>query len=168
MTKIRFVPASETDFEGYYDIKCGYGDIYWMGFAGKPDKEALKNCFMSRLGGLENTDGGNKRIYIVKPADGGDDVLGYIQFTFDENELEMGISISEKAQGQGVGKAAVKAAVELLSDVKQNVFVRIRDDNIRSQKCFLDNGFVRTEKYEIIDYPRSGLIKFRRYDLPKS
>ncbi len=167
MTKIRLVPAVAADFEGYFDIKCGDGEIFWMGFAGKPDREVLKNCFMSRLGGLENADGGDKRIYIVKPEDGEDDVLGYIQFTIGENELEIGISISEKAQGKGVGKAAVKAAAEVLSGVRQNVFARIRDDNIRSQKCFLDNGFVRTEKYETVDFPRSGPIKFRRYELIK-
>lgn len=165
MTEIRFVPASEKDFDGYYDIKCGDGDIFWMGFAGKPDKENLRKCFMGRLGGLENGDGGNKKIYIVKPADGGDDVWGYIQFTVDGDEIELGISISEKVQGKGIGKAAVKAAVGVLAGVKQNVFARIRDDNVRSQKCFIDNGFVKTEKYEMVDYPRSGLIKFRRYDL---
>ncbi len=165
MAEIRLVPATENDFEGYYDIKCGDGDIFWMGFAGKPDKENLRKCFLSRLGGFENKDGGNKKIYIVKPANGADDVLGYIQFTFDEKDLEIGISISEKAQGKGVGKAAVKAAVEVLSNVNQNVIARIRDDNIRSQKCFLNNGFVKTEEYEVINYPRSGLVKFRRYRL---
>ncbi len=163
MTEILFVPASEKDFEGYYDIKCQDGDIFWMGFSGKPDKDNLKKCFMSRLGGLGDHSG-NKKIYIGKPADGGD-VLGYVQFTFDEDELEIGISIGEASQGKGIGKAAVKEAVKVLAGVKQKVFARIRDDNIRSQKCFLDNGFVRTDKYETVNYPRSGLVKFRRYDL---
>ena len=165
MEGIKLIPATDKDFEGYYNIKCGDSDIFWIGFTGKPNKENLRKCFLGRLGDVREAKPGEKRIYVANSPETGDEVLGIIQFDYGEDGIEIGISVNEKMQGKGIGKASVKAALEILSCIDARVFTRIRDDNIRSQKCFLSNGFKRTELFENVNFPQSGTIKFRTYEL---
>lgn len=156
--------SAEEDFEDYYKIKCGDSDIYWMGFEGKPDRETLYRCFMSRLGDSPLEKEGDKRIYMIKSlADGEVKNVGVIQFTIDPVGLEFGISVGEEHQGKGYGPKGVALAVELAKQYGRTVYARIRDDNYPSQQCFLKNGFVRTEEYEMVNYPRAGEEKFRKY-----
>ena len=163
MAEIKLIPATENDFEGYYLIKCGDEDIFWMGFTSKPDRKVLKKCFLERLVKIEDAPDGGKCIYMIKPADS-DACLGYIQFTKCGDTIEIGISVGGTAQGKGIGKAAVRAALDVLSGFDVTVFARIRDDNVRSQKCFIANAFVRTEDFEPVDYPASGIVNFRKYE----
>ena len=160
--EIVLLPAAAEDFDGYYEIKSGDGDIFWMGFAGAPDREILRKCFLERLGDVGAARPGDKIIYVVKPADGGG-VLGYVQFTGFEDFVEIAISVGGRSRGAGVGRAAVKAALKLLAPLGKKTVARIRDDNVASQKCFLANGFSRTERYENVNYPRSGEVKLRTY-----
>ena len=134
-----------------------------MGFTGKPDRENLKKCFLCRLGRIDDAEDGGKRIYIIKPENE-EGCLGYMQFTRCGEEIEIAISVGEDSQGKGVGKEAVGCAAAILSRLGVKAVARIRDDNVRSQKCFVANGFVRTDDFEPVDYPASGTVNFRRYE----
>ena len=47
----------------------------------------------------------------------------------------------------------------------KKVIVRIRDDNIPSQRIAIKNGFTRTNDYELVDYPACNQmnVKLRTY-----
>ena len=153
--------ATMQDFQFYFELKCGASDIYWQGFTSKPEREVLERCFNSRIGRLENAQVGSKLIYIISEQQEQQSIsVGYIQFTLEENAIEIGISVNEKMQGQGIGKAAARCALELALFWNKNVYVRVRDDNIASWTCFMHAGFVRSEEYELVEYPGAGRVPF--------
>lgn len=150
MGRIRI--ATLEDYEVYYKIKCGYSDIYWNGFEKAPDKEGLKKSFESRL---ENTPNilGSKVLFMIENDEG--IPCGYIMFTYNETDVELGFSILEKYQGHGYGTMAVAEALKLLRG--RLVFARIRPDNIPSQRCFEKNGFQFSyQETETRFYPLDG------------
>lgn len=147
MASIRVATAD--DYEEYYKIKCGYSDIYWNGFDKKPDYNGLKKAYLNRLVNNPN-EIGSKVIYIIVSDDGVS--CGYIMFTYNENDVEIGFSIQQDYQGKGYGTMAVREALKLLQG--RTVFARIRPDNIPSQRCFEKNGFVfRRQETEEKYYP---------------
>lgn len=166
MLKVYLSEATMENFPFYYELKCGKSDIYWQGFTAKPEREGLRRCFESRIGAFDSAPIGSKLIYIIccLEADKNPVPVGYIQFTFEENEIELGISIIEAMQGKGVGKAAAKSALELALSRYKNVYVRVRDDNIASWTCFKNAGFIRSDIYEMVDYPLAGNVPFRRWN----
>lgn len=137
--------ASPEDFEAYYSHKSEESDIYWNGFSGKPNYEGIKGAFLGRIGELSKVENGK----CIKAIDVDGKYAGYIQFTLNDSECEIGIGVSEKYAGKGIGRKAVLLAVseERLSDIPV-IFARIRDDNLQSQKCFLSAGFEKTDMAE--------------------
>lgn len=135
------------DFPFYYAHKCEREDIFWNCFKSCPDEEELRKVFLSRSRELDISVEG-KVIYTIC-----DDVyLGYIQFTVNNDDIEIGIGVIENSKGKGVGREAILLAIDLLKE--QNcgkiIFARIREDNKKSIGCFLASGFIKTDKIEIV------------------
>ena len=144
--------GTENDFDFYYSLKCERSDKYWMGFRENPVRQSLYECFITRIPDGQNRAGGAKLIKMISRL--GENV-GYVQFTFNDTSIELGISIAERFQGLGIGTKAIRCAVEYLESIgeKREIFARIREDNVASQKCFAKSGFIETDKYEIVFYP---------------
>lgn len=157
--------AKEEDFPYYFDLKSEKSDMYWMGFEKAPDREKLFRIFKGRMK-TENPQIGEKRIKIIVS----DEVpAGYVQCTFNEEEIELGIGISEKNQNCGIGTAALKLILQDYENDKRIIFARIRDDNLASQKIFQKNGFKPTEIVEELFYPYvNKVIPVRKYIYIKS
>lgn len=150
MAKLRLATAS--DFNAYYKIKCGYSDIYWNGFDAAPDRVGLYAAFEKRLRNTPDVTG-SKVIYMIEADDG--TACGYIMFTYNAADVELGFSILEKYQGRGYGTFAVQESLKLLQN--QTVFARVRPDNMPSQKCFEKSGFTLAyRETEAKYYPLDG------------
>lgn len=158
MIEIRL--ATVEDFEVYYKIKCQKSDITWTGpFACAPNRDVLMKSFLGRIDSTAE-----KQLFMI---DDGGTIKGYVVFTINNDEVELGYSVYEPYQRQGVGKAAMKLAVEKALEIRSQVFAQIRDDNIPSQKCCMSVGFKRTESSYEVDYPTIGKSQFRKYIIKK-
>ena len=160
--KVTLVPATLNDFEDYYAIRCGVSDIFWMGYDGPPERELMKNIFMSRLGDSPLTSSGDKRIYMIK-ADAKN--VGFVQFTINDEGLEFGYSVLDQERGKGYGTAGMKLAVAEALQYSSHCFAQIRDDNIASQLAMTHAGLKATNDYKLKLFPKSGMIKYRKYIL---
>ena len=80
--------------------------------------------------------------------------------------MEIGYSIKENFQGNGYGTKALALGIELAHEHGENIIVRIRDDNIASQRVAINNGFERTDEYVFQNIPNVGKVKLRTYRLP--
>ncbi len=152
MEDVALKTGTESDFDFYYSLKCEKSDKYWMGFRENPDRQLLYNCFITRISTSQDRTGGSKLIKLISRFG---EHTGYVQFTFNNADIELGISIAERFQGLGIGTKAIRCAVEYLESIgeKREIFARIREDNAASQKCFAKNGFIQTNKYEAVFYP---------------
>ena len=159
---VDLVPCSLSDFEDYYAIRCGESDIFWMGYEGAPERETMFKVFTSRLGDNRLELPGDKRIYMIK-ADGRN--VGFIQFTLSEEGLEFGYSVLDEERGKGYGSAGMVKAVALARRYSNCCFAHIRDDNIASQKAMKKAGLKPTEEYEMKNYPKTGMVAYRKYIL---
>lgn len=150
MRRIRI--ATTEDFEVYYKIKCGKSDIYWNGFEKAPDKEGLRKAFESRLANTPDILG-SKVLYMI--VDDDDEACGYVMFTYNEQDVELGMSILETHHGHGYGTMAIAESLKLLRG--SLVFSRIRPDNIPSQRMVEKNGFKLVyQETEPRYYPMDG------------
>lgn len=148
--------ATVNDFDDYYKHKCESTDIYWNGFEKEPQYEGLKKVFLTRIN--------NDSSKIIKILEKEGKYIGYLQYTFGNGEVEIGIGICNECQGKGYGKEALELAVNDIPSSLQ-IFSRIRDDNQASQQCFEKAGFTRSNKYTMEPfYPKPDKIKLRRYD----
>lgn len=162
VSNVKLVPCKEEDFDDYFRVKCGESEIFWMGYAGKPKRELMRNCFMSRLGDHNLLDPGDKRIYMIKVDDKN---VGMIQFTLSDEGLEFGISIDKEEQGKGYGSAGMKLAVIEAGKYSEHCFAHIRDDNYASQKALMRAGLKRTDKFKMVDFPQTGEVAYRLYEM---
>ena len=80
-----------------------------------------------------------------------------------EDGIEIGYSITEQYQRLGYATQALQQAIPLARKYSCNIMLRIRDDNIASQRVASKCGFSRTEKYIEKEYPVAGKVKLRVY-----
>jgi RimJ/RimL family protein N-acetyltransferase len=166
-TKVIIMPAKADEFEMYYRVRCERTDYTWGGFAGKPDRENLKNVFMQRVETVDLSIVDAKKIFLAyvcnSDVEEKSETVGFIQISHNCDGMEIGYSIMEKYQGLGMGTEMVKCALEIAEKYSDIVYAQIRDDNIASQRVVLKNGFVRTDEYVVIDWRNHGKENFRKY-----
>lgn len=159
---VRLNPSEESDFEDYYEVKCGKSEIYWMGYDGIPARDAMAAIFRSRLGNNRFERSGDKRIYMIQ-ADGNN--VGMIQFTLSDEGLEFGLSVKESEQGKGYASTGMKQAVEIARKYSEHCFAHIRDDNIGSIKACMSAGLKPTNDVKNKSFPQTGIVSYRKYVL---
>lgn len=160
------VGASIDDFEDYYQIRCEPSDIYWMGHTSAPDYLMIYGVFSERLGPKTLSEVGDKVIYMAK--DTNDETIGFTMLSLTDSGIEIGISLSQKKQGMGFGTEMISETLTLALVYDTTIYARIRDDNTASQRIFTKNGFVKTEQYEMKQYPQVGYVAFRKYIFEKN
>ena len=166
MMRINLIISREELYDEYFRIRCCQNDIYWMGHLSAPDYDRLKECYLSRTESSRFSEVGDKRIYLIEQEeDKGTTIIGQILMSINEDGIEIGISIDDRYQGMGIGTASINMAVSEAKNYSDSIYVRIRDDNIPSQKAFQKNGFIKTEDYIRQDYPHVGSVNLRKYVL---
>lgn len=160
METVKIVSATIDDYDQYYSIRCDSTDIYWMGHTCKPDYKMLRSIYNDRLDSIIMKSIGMKQIMMIEKDT---EAIGFIMLSNNKDGIEIGISVKEAFQGQGIGSLVIRKIVDYSQHFNKELYARIRDDNIASQKAFLSNGFKRTEEYEIKKYPLVGNIAFRKY-----
>lgn len=139
---LELIEGTLKNFDFYYNLKCEYSAIYWSGYEKSPQKTNLYTHYVNLLDYKEHK---NKEIYFIIS----DNVeFGYIQFTYNKNEIELGIGVSERYSGKGIGTKAINLALEKLQKKYKNmdVVAWIREDNKASERIFKNNGFFNTWK----------------------
>lgn len=165
MSRIRLLGATIDDFEDYYRIRCEPSDIYWMGHTSAPDYKMIYGVFSERLGSKTLSAVGDKVIYMAKETN--NKTVGFTMLSMTDSGTEIGISLFQKFQGFGFGTEIISETLFLALNHGATVYARIRDDNIASQRIFIKNGFVRTDQYEMKQYPQVGYVAFRTYVFKK-
>lgn len=161
MSRIRLLGATLDDFEDYYRIRCEPSDIFWMGHTSAPDYQMIYGVFSERLGSKTLSVVGDKVIYMAKDANG--NTVGFTMLSITDTGIEIGISMFQIFQGCGLGTEIISETLFLALKHGNIVYARIRDDNIASQKIFIKNGFIRTDQFEMKQYPQVGYVAFRKY-----
>ena len=160
MENIKIIGAVFSDYDDYYSIRCDKSDIYWMGHKGKPDYNFLKTIFLERIDAVNLHIIGSKKIFMIKYFSCS---IGFAMLSHNIDGIEVGISIKSEYHGHGYGTQAYKDTMKIAKTYSNDIYSRIRDDNIVSQKMVINNGLSRTDEYEEVEYPIAGKIKFRKY-----
>lgn len=167
MAELFLCETHADDFEEYYTIRCSPADIYWNGYTCKPNKEEFKKLYLNRITSVPFEKPEDRHLYLMRlkhPNE--DDVnIGFVQLIKRDDGVEIGYSVTEDFQGKGYATAAVKQAIMLAQKYSDSISIRIRDDNIASQRVGEKNGFIPTEEYELNEYPKCGFVKLRKYHL---
>lgn len=163
MVDIYIVKTEESDYDDYYKIRCSPSDIFWNGYLDKPDYETFKKVFLQRTCKMDFSKPEDRRIYFVQNNYRIN--IGFVQLIRRENSIEVSYSIIEEYQGKGYATIALKKVIPLAKKYFDKVIVRIRDDNIASQRVAIKCGFHRTEEFIENVYPNIGIIKLRTYTL---
>lgn len=161
MSKVRLSGATVEDFDNYFKIRCESSDIYWMGHTSAPNYDMLYSVFLERLGSRSFSEIGDQIIFMAMNENG--ETIGFSMISLTEYGIEIGISLFEKYQGQGLGTQIISEVISIVRKYNRTIYARIRDDNYASQSIFQKNGFERTDQYEMRDYPKAGYVAFRKY-----
>lgn len=164
--KVTLIETSADNYEEYYHVRCSPADIYWNGHTSPPEYETFRKLFLSRLSSARFTQPEDRRLYLIRLEEENlFQVVGFVQLIKHEEYVEIGYSVIEAYQKRGIASVALKSAISLARMHDKRICVRIRDDNIASQKVAMKNGFVRTDVYEICEYSNAGKVKLRTYRL---
>lgn len=158
----------EEDYDLYYTIRCSPSDIYWNGHLGKPDREQFYSVYIARLSSAPFEKDGDKILFFIMLSEEEKHTpIGFVQYIWHADAVEIGYSVIEDYQGKGYATEALGKAVRYAGKYNKPVIVKIRDDNIASQRVAKKNGFCPSEEYIIKNYPKTGLRKLRTYYLPE-
>ena len=164
MLDISLKPAQIEDYDDYYAVRSCPGDVYWNGYKDKPNKDDFFELFQKRLGNTRLEKPEDRRIYLVRLHDAGDErSIGFIQLIKRTDGIDISYTIMEKWQRHGYASWALKLGVVQAKQLSDHIYVQIRDDNEASQKVALKCGFVRTDETVVKDYPFAGKVKLRKY-----
>ena len=161
---IELIETNKELFDEYYAIRSDRTDVYWNGYTAPPDKNSFMELYLSRLSSAPFNDPEDRRLYLVKLCGVGY-IIGFVQLIKREDSVEIGYSIKENFQGNGYGTKALALGIKLAHEHGEDIIVRIRDDNIASQKVAINNNFARTEVYVFQSIPSIGEVKLRTYRL---
>ncbi|RHV69953.1 MULTISPECIES: GNAT family N-acetyltransferase [Clostridia] len=168
MKSISLRGALENDFEVYYKIRSSKGDVYWNGYLDKPDKEEFRKIYETRMATSPFDKEECRRNYLIQLGNSEAESvsIGFVQLIKHDSNVEIGYTIVDEYQGLGYGTCALRLGIEIAKKFSDELVVRIRDDNIPSQKIALKNGFVRTKHYENKKYENMKTeVKLRTYVL---
>lgn len=163
--RIYLSPLIEDEFEEYYKLKCQDDNLFWTNYIKKPNKINIFDWCKNQLTRKE------REIFLVKRI-GIDDVVGYAYIDYvDEadNTYEISYAISNIVMGQGYGTELVR----LLTDYCYHKYGTINElhawvleNNIKSQKCLLRNGWIETiEQKEIFFLPSKDIKLMKKFIL---
>ncbi len=160
--KIQLIETTSKDYEEYYKIRSCPGDVFWNGYDAPPDKESFRKLFNERTCERKFDKVEDRRIYLISFQE---NIVGFIQLIKRVNKIEIGYTVKEEYQGKGIATLALEKVIPIAKQYESSISLRIRDDNISSQKVALKNGFVRTEKCVIKHTAQSGDVVLREYVL---
>ena len=168
MDCITLKATTAADFEDYYKIRCSPADVFWNGYTSIPEKNSFRQLFLQRLASSPFVEPEDRNLYLIcLPVNSQEETakIGFIQLIKRADAVEIGYSVLEAYQGKGYATQALRLGIELARKYAEHIIVRIRDDNVASQKVALKCGFCRTDVYAEKEYPKSGIVKLRTYQL---
>lgn len=136
--------ATPADIDFLFKLKSEPESVRWGGFAQPPLYATLKQHYERTLRE------GVQTILIVRLSGEPAGVISY-RLGADGDCVDYSINLSSRISGQGVGLAALKQNIALLSQpgsLCRRVVALIRDDNARSQRIFNAAGYERTAVFE--------------------
>jgi RimJ/RimL family protein N-acetyltransferase len=143
-------------------LRCDEENIVWTGHTKKPDKDNLKQWFLSQLNR-------NDRIMFIVKDNESDDIIGYLYLDIveDNDTVETSYGVNSNYKGRGVGTKIVKFALEYTRNQLKyinEVASWILEDNIGSIKVVINNGFYETIDSKIVFIESfNGYKKMKKY-----
>lgn len=150
MSKLTYKLATLSDFEDLYRIKCDKENIAWGGFTQAPEKDSFYQWYQRQLAS------DCRWIYLVYEDE--DPCAFFYIDKVDEISYEAsGSGVISQFTGKGIGTYTVRVRLEIIQELGgKKCITWISEDNIASYKRFINEGFVRTEEYEIRNFPLLG------------
>ena len=127
------------DFDFYYMLKCEDEAVYWGGWKSKPLRSKLLEVYEKLINCPPH-----KNYLDVVCGDCGQ--VGYIQYSYRADSVELSIGIMQKYCGRGIASKAIRLACRGFNG---KIIAYIREDNIASQRAFQKCGFVKKESSEL-------------------
>ncbi|GKX65528.1 GNAT family N-acetyltransferase [Inconstantimicrobium mannanitabidum] len=165
MEKVHLEKLIIDDFEDYYNLKCEKQNIFWTNNLEKPNKEKLFQWFTEQMGNKNRVILGLK--YIENRR-----VIGYVYLDFvgAKSELiELSYALSEEYINRGLGTRIVGLAINYCRDTYisvKKIQCWVLEDNVRSRKCLINNGFIKKEDEKVIlFYPENRMKKMNLFKL---
>lgn len=146
------------DFEVFYKLKCENENIYWSNNMQRPQKEKYHRWFEEQL--LRQD-----RIIFSIREENTNEFIGYFLLDFmDEKKeiIELTYAISNKFTNRGFGKELIKIAFKYCGQNFTNSKVMrgwVLEHNIRSQRCFLNNGWKMKDATKEIFFQPEDCVK---------
>lgn len=171
MQTVYLSEALASEYDEYFKIRCSPSDVYWNGHLREPDYSHLLTVFSERIGEVSLVNPGEHKIFFIRLkqcGNGCNPYVGFLQLTRYGTDIEIGYSVHDDYRGHGYATQALEAGVEIAKEYEGDTILRIRDDNIASQKVAYKNGFSATEEVDLVDYPNCGETNLRIYRIVKS
>ena len=139
--------ATLVDFDFFLAVKSGTSDIYWTGHEAPPEREVLREFFVTQLGSATRT------VFICE-ADG--EPVGYLYLdTTSDDSYDIGYSILDRLHGRGLGSGMIRALLSLpeIASGSWTVVAWILERNLASRSIVLANGFAATAELRMVSVP---------------
>lgn len=141
---VSLTAATVDDIGFLFNLKSEPESVRWGGFAQVPLYATIKEHYERILReGVQTT-------LIVRLSGEPAGVISY-RLSDDGDCVDYSINLSSRFSGQGLGVAALKQSIVLLSQPGSScrrIVALIRDDNARSQRIFNAAGYERTAVFE--------------------
>lgn len=144
ISSVHLEKARIDDFGFYLRLKSEPTAVYWSGFSSPPEQKVLFDFWEKYV-----ADNDERQLLILC---NGNTPLGYVQAVFDEEWIGLSMGISEQYRSKGYGKKIIASAIEYY-DCCNDFFCFIRCDNNASKKCFMANGFIKSESGYDLFFP---------------
>lgn len=125
--------ASLADFDGYFNIKSDLPNIRWGGWREPPSYEKLKLVYESRL----HDPGRIEYVCLIENT-----IVGCLSAIVQDDYIEIGYGVLSSYTGLGVATAIIGFVVK--DNEGKKIIAWVSDKNIGSEKCLLNNGFIKT------------------------
>jgi RimJ/RimL family protein N-acetyltransferase len=143
--KLRRATLADLDF--FLAVKSGAADIYWTGHAAPPDREDLREFFVTQLRSATRT---------VFVCEGDGEPVGYLYLDVtSDGTYESGYSILDQLRGRGLGSAMIGGLLNLpeIASGSRTVAAWILERNLASRSVVLGNGFTATAELRVVRVP---------------
>ena len=142
--------AEEQDFDFYYKLKCDKENVYWSGHSNIPDKEKLREWY------LTNIKRNDRFFFIFFNGEIAEDVIGYLYLDLVKGKSDLidnGYGVYSAHTGKGYGTKILKYGIDYAKvHLPEIIYSQcwIMTDNIGSNSMVKKLGYQKIDESKVI------------------